>query len=98
MSAAGSKLGVYLSEKLDDTEVDDDQLVSEYALKKSLVLDATQRVVRDGKVVIKRTPTHKRRLSPAQRAALKKAQKKAHSAAARRSRAKAMKLRKSRGM
>lgn len=95
---SGQKLGSQLQEKLDATEADDDQLITEYALRQTAVMDATKRVVKDGKVVLKRVPTRKRRLSAAQRAALKKAQQKSHGAAARRARAKAMKIRKSRGM
>lgn len=95
---AAIKLGAYLSKRLDDTTKDDDTLIAEYAVKKSLIMDSTQRVVRDGKVVLKKIPLRKKRLSAAQRAALKKARKKAHSAAARRSRAKSMRTRKSRGL
>ena len=46
---AGEKLAVHLTEKLDDTDKSDDEIVSEYAVKAKLILDATQKVVRGGK-------------------------------------------------
>lgn len=55
--------------------------------------EAVVKVVRDGKVVLKRKPIRPRRLNAAQRAALKKARRKANTAAAKLARRKSMKLR-----
>ncbi|EHU8077701.1 TPA: hypothetical protein ACMDRZ_003057 [Vibrio cholerae] len=95
---AGEKLHAYLSEKLSSNEKSDDELITEYAVKAKLVLDATQRVIRDGKVKLIKKPLKKKRLSSAQRAALKKARRKANNSGARRKRAKSMKARRQRGM
>lgn len=60
--------------------------------------EKTVKVVREGKVVRKNVRTRKVRLTPAQKAALKKARKKAHTGAANRKRAKSMKVRTRKGM
>lgn len=62
------------------------------------VSEKTVRVVRDGKVVTKNVRTTKRRLTPAQKAALAKARKKAHTASANKARAKSMKVRSNKGL
>ncbi|MBT2909714.1 hypothetical protein PL84_03845 [Vibrio anguillarum] len=95
---AGEKLHAYLSEKMSNNEKSDDDLITEYAVKAKLVLDATQRVIRNGKVKLIKKPLKKKRLSSAQRAALKKARRKANNSGARRKRAKSMKARSQRGM
>lgn len=95
---AGEKLHTHLNEKLSKIEKSDDELITEYAVKASLVLDATQRVVRNGKVTIIKKPLKKKRLSSAQKQALKKARRKANNSGARRKRAKSMKARRQRGM
>ncbi|MCC8380440.1 hypothetical protein [Xenorhabdus sp. PB30.3] len=95
---AGEKLHRYLNDKLANNEKSDDELISEYAVKAKLILDATQRVIRDGKVKIIKKPLKKKRLSSAQKAALKKARSKANNSAARRRRAKSMKVRRQRNM
>lgn len=55
--------------------------------------EAVVKVVRNGKVVLKRKPVRPRRLNAAQRAALKKARRKANTAGAKIARRKSMKLR-----
>ncbi|AFT97421.1 hypothetical protein AMBAS45_20006 (plasmid) [Alteromonas macleodii str. 'Balearic Sea AD45'] len=95
---AGEKLHTYLNDKLADNEKSDDELITEYAVKAKLVLDATQRVVRNGKVKVIKKPLKKKRLSSAQKAALKKARRKANNSGARRKRAKSMKSRRQRNM
>lgn len=95
---AGEKLHTYLNNKLSENEKSDDELITEYAVKAKLVLDATQRVVRNGKVKVIKKPLKKKRLSSAQKAALKKARRKANNSGARRKRAKSMKARRQRNM
>ncbi|QUM78795.1 hypothetical protein HWV00_21210 (plasmid) [Moritella sp. 24] len=75
-----------------------DELIANYAEKQALLLSAVKKVVRDGKTVLIKKRTRKRRMSPAQKAALKKARKKSNSSAARANRKKSNRLRKSKGM
>lgn len=95
---AGEKLAVHLTEKLDDTDKSDDEIVSEYAVKAKLILDATQKVVRGGKVTLIKKRIKPKKMSSKQKQALKKARRKANNSGARRKRAKSMKLRQKRGM
>ena len=95
---AGEKLGAYLASKLNYLSASDDQVVSNYAVSESLIMDATQKVVRNGRVQLKKKPTRKKKMSSAQKQALKKARKKSNTSAARKKRAKSNKVRKSRGM
>ncbi|MFI3273231.1 hypothetical protein [Vibrio sp.] len=90
---AGEKLAAYLNKKLEANDKSDDELITEYAVKAQLVLDATQKVVRNGKVKLIKKRTKKRRMSAKQKAALKKARRKANNSGARRERAKSMKKR-----
>lgn len=60
--------------------------------------EKTVKVVREGKVVKKTVKSKKRRLTPAQKAALAKARKKAHTADANKKRAKSNKVRSKKGM
>lgn len=88
-----------IEDKLSTEPKDDGTLVAEYAISRPQpVMDKAVRKVIDGKIVLKKIPVRKRRMTAAQKAALKKARRKAHSAAAKRSRAKAMKLRSQRGL
>ena len=75
-----------------------DEVIANYAEKQAMLLSAVKKVVRDGKTVLIKKRTKKHRMSPAQKAALKKAQRKAHGSAARASRKKSNRLRKSKGM
>lgn len=96
---AAQKLGKHLSAKMDDLTKSDDDLVSEFGVGGQLVLESTQRVIRGGEMRrVPRRRRRKRRMTPAQRAALKKARRKANTSAAKRSRAKSMRRRKSMGM
>lgn len=94
----GAKLGKFLAKKLTDVSIDDNQIISRYATRPGAVFEAARKVVRNGKVVLKKKRVKKYRMTSAQRQALKKARRKAHSAAARRNRAKAMRVRKQRGL
>ena len=86
---------------LSNIEHDDDELINGFIVGSSRYGEVAQntgkktKVVRDGKIVIKRQRTGaKKRLSAAQRSALKKARRKANTAGARRKRKKSNKLRK----
>ena len=95
---AGEKLAAFLIAKLESNEKSDDDLVVEYAVKAKLILDATQKVVRNGKVQLIKKRLKPRKMSSKQKQALKKARRKANNSGARRKRAKSMKLRKSRNL
>ena len=109
---AGEKLGTFLSKKLDGVEEDDDELVSRYATSGKIfessegdedvfsdgIFEGVVRVVRNGEVKLVKKRLKKRRMTAAQRAALKKARRKANTASARRARAKARRIRKTRGL
>ena len=94
---AGESLGNRLSTVMDNCDDDDYMVISRYAVG-GMVLDSMKRVVRDGEVKWIKKPRRKRRLTAAQRMALKRARKKANTSAAKRKRSKAKKIRKSRGM
>ena len=96
-AAQAEKAGDAISEAIKGGS--SDELIANYAEKQALLLSAVKKVVRNGKtVLIKKRTGRKRRMSPAQEAALKKAQKKSNSAAGRANRKKSMRLRKSKGM
>lgn len=76
----------------------EEDLIAEFAVKETLMMEALKKVVRNGEVVMVRTNRRKRRMTAAQKAALKKARRKAHSAAGKAARRKALKIRKSRGL
>ena len=75
-----------------------DDLISDYAAKQAMLLSATKKVIRDGKVVLIKKRTKKRRMSAKQKAALKKARLKSNTAASRAKRKKSNKLRQSKGL
>ena len=79
-------------------EADEDELIADFSVREAMMLEAMQKVIRDGKVKMIRKPLRKKRLSAAQKAALRKARAKSHNAAARAARKKSMRVRKSRGM
>lgn len=96
---AAEALGKHLSAALEDITKSDDDLVSEFGVGGQLVLEATQRVIRNGETRrIPKKRRRKRRQTPAQRAALKKARRKAHTSGARRSRARSTRRRKQMGL
>lgn len=75
-----------------------DEAVADFAERESFILSAVKKVIRDGKVELIKTKKRKKRMSPAQKAALKKARKKAHGSAGKAARKKSNRMRKSRGM
>lgn len=76
----------------------DSDLIAEFSVRENMMTEAIKKVIRNGEVKLIRTNKRKKRLSAAQKMALKKARRKAHSAAGRAARKKSMKMRKSRGM
>lgn len=76
----------------------DDEAITAFSLKSDLMMESVVKVIRNGEVKLIKKNVRKRRITPAQRTALKKARMKAHSSAARVARAKSMKQRKRRGM
>lgn len=96
--AAGATMGTRLAGRLEETKLTDDDIIARFALQEQLVLDGWKKVVKGGKVVLKKIRTKKVRLNAAQKAALKKARRKANSAAAKFARKKSMKMRKARGI
>lgn len=76
-----------------------DELIANYAEKQAMLLSSLRKVVRDGVVVkIKKRIGRKRKMSPAQKQALKKARKKSHGAASRAKRKKSSRVRKRNGL
>lgn len=74
------------------------ELVADFAVREELILSAMKKVVRGGKLVLKKVKKTKKRASAAVRAALKKARRKAHSSAAKAKRGKSNRLREKRGL
>lgn len=95
---AAESLGDFISSKLEDNPKSDEDIISRFAVENGMVLEAVKRVVRDGQMKMIRVPTRRKRLSAAQRAALRKARKKANTSAAKRARLKSMRKRASRGL
>jgi len=93
-------LGQRLSDRLDETTQDDDDLVSEFSVGGTLVMESLKKVIRDGEVkwVRKKKRRRKKRLTAKQRAALKKARRKSNNAAAKRSRKRSMRRRRQMGL
>ena len=95
---AGEIIGNKLSSIMNSVTEDDYTLITRYAAG-GMILDAMEKVVRDGEVTwIQKKPKRKRIMSAAQKAALKKARMKSNTAAAKAKRKKAMRVRKSAGL
>jgi len=98
-SEAGDSIGSMLKGKLDAVEQTDDAIISDYVMGSSdQVMESTVKVIRGGRVVLKKKRLRRVKLSSAQRAGLKKARMKSHTSMALHARAKSMKIRKSRGL
>jgi hypothetical protein len=102
---AGETLGKFLSEEITEEAASDEDMIAAFiggdTVFESGILEAAFkkiRVVRDGKVTIKKKRLGKIIMSAAQKAGLKKARRKSNTAAAKVHRAKSMKLRKQRGI
>lgn len=85
-----------LSTALDS--VDLDEAMAEFAVRESMMMEAKKKVIRDNKPVYINVKKRKRRMSAAQKAALKKARAKAHTGAAKAARKKSNKSRGSYGL
>lgn len=97
--AAGATLGAFLSNKMSGTTMDDDEIIANYAVGGDMVLESIVKVVRSGKVVLKRKRIGRpKKITAIQRAGLKKARMRAFTGAAKVHRAKSMKIRKQRGL
>ncbi|TMO87707.1 hypothetical protein [Pseudoalteromonas ruthenica] len=94
---AAEEIALHIANFADDVE-DEDKYIAEYAVREPLMMEAMRKVVRDGKVKWVKKPLRKRRMSSAQRAALKKARRKANTGAAKRARSKSMRTRKKAGL
>ncbi len=86
-------------------DVDTDEALAEFAVRDAimlesadLLLEAKKKVIRNGQVTYIKKRTRKRRMTAAQKAALKKARRKANTGAAKAARKKSMRQRESRGM
>lgn len=90
---AAEQVALHIANYADELD-DEDQFIANYSVREKLMTEAMRKVVRDGKVKWIKKPLRKRRMSAAQRAALRKARKKANTGAAKRARRKSMKLRK----
>lgn len=96
--AAAAKAFVTAGDAVENSSDDEDTIINKFAVRETMMLEATVKVVRDGQLKTIRRPLRRKRLSAAQRAALKKARTKAHSASARAARRKSLRIRKSRGL
>ncbi|ELB2861200.1 hypothetical protein QNE90_000803 [Vibrio alginolyticus] len=76
------------------SDVNNSEAIADFAMRESVMMEAKERVIRNGKPTYINKRKRKRRMSAAQKAALKKARRKAHTSAAKASRAKSMNLRK----
>ena len=90
---AAEEIALHVAEYTDGLE-DQDQYIANYSVRENMMLEATRKVVRDGKVKLIKKPLRKRRLSSAQKQALKKARRKANTGAAKRARRKSLNIRK----
>jgi len=95
----GAKLGAFLSEKMQGVEDDDDTLVSHYAVSNAPIMESMIKVIRGGKITLKRKRIGRpHKMTAAQKAGLKVARRRAFTGAAKLHRAKSMRLRRKRGM
>lgn len=95
---AASTAYVIAAEKLENMDDSEDELIADFSVQEQVMTEAKAKVIRDGKAVWVNKPLKKRRISSAQRAALKKARAKSNTAAAKAKRKKSMRKRKSTGL
>ena len=96
--AAGEKIGEFLSGKMADVPDEDEEIIANYAISNQPIMESMIKVIRAGKVTLKKKRIRKVKLSAAQKAGLKKARRKAFTGAAKLKRKKSMKIRAKRGM
>jgi hypothetical protein len=99
-SEEGAKLGNFLSSQMDETEDDDETLISKFVVEAAsgMVMESVIKVVRNGQLVFKKKRIGKFHPSAAQRAGLKAARMKSHTGAAKVARRHSMHVREQRGM
>lgn len=90
---AAEQVAMHIANYADELD-DEDQFIANYSVREKIMTEALRKVVRDGKVKWIKKPLRKRRMSAAQKAALRKARRKANTGAAKRARRKSMNLRK----
>jgi len=95
---AGYAVADQIALKLEEANDTDTDIISRFSLGGAIYDDAKKRVIRGGEVKFIKKRKRKKRLSGAQRAALKKARMKSHKGNAKKSRRKSMKKRKARGL
>jgi hypothetical protein len=95
---AASVAYVQVSEKIENSDISDDEIIAEFSVQEQGMTEAKVKVIRNGETKWVKKPLKKRRMSAAQRAALKKARMKSNTAGARAKRKKSMRKRKSAGM
>lgn len=96
---AGATLGEYLSAKMENVTLPDDEIISNYASSGDLVLESTFKVIRNGVITLKKKRIgHKPRLNSLQKASLKKARSRAFTGAAKAARKKSMRIRRRMGL
>jgi hypothetical protein len=95
---AASTIYVAVSEKIENSDISEDEIIAEFSVQEQGMTEAKVKVIRNGETKWIKKPLKKRRMSAAQRGALKKARMKANTAGARAKRKKSMRKRKSAGM
>lgn len=96
---AGVLLGDFLSSKMDGTPLSDEDIISKYVASGDVILEGTIKVIRGGKLILKKKRVGRaRKMNSLQKASLKKARRKAFSGAAKIARKKSMRIRARRGM
>ncbi|MBF0121716.1 MAG: hypothetical protein HQK79_23040, partial [Desulfobacterales bacterium] len=95
---AGLKIGEFLSAKMDEIQDDDDTIISNFVVSTDQIFESMKKVIRGGVKTWVKKKIRPKKISSAQRMALKQARLKAHTATAIRARKKSMKIRKKMGM
>lgn len=96
--SASSQAFIAAGDFLANSSDDEDTIINKFAVRETLMMESTVKVIRNGVLKTIRRPFRRKVLSSAQRAALKKARAKANNAGARAARRKSMRIRRSRGM
>lgn len=90
--AAGLAIGEYLSYRLENTARSDEDIIADYAVSGDVILEGVFKAIRDGVVsFVKKRIGRPKKMSAAQKVALKKARSRAFTGAAKKKRAKSMK-------
>ncbi len=96
---AGATLGEFLSGKTENSTLSDEEIIANYATSGDVILESTIKVIRGGKITLKKKRIGiPKRMNSLQKAALKKARSKAFSGAAKARRKKSMHKREKMGL